>query len=92
MVTFLMPALRQIWSPTSMLPVKVILRTSREPVMASPISAPEPVMVWMASFGQAGFEQDFGEFEGRQRGIAGGLEDDGVAGGEGRADLVGKPG
>ena len=42
-VTFFIPALRQIRSPTSILPVKVIFRTLGSPVIASPISPPEPV-------------------------------------------------
>ena len=39
-------------------------------------------------FRQAGFQQDLGEFQGRQRSVAGRLEDDGVAGGQGRPHLV----
>ena len=51
-VTFLMPALRQMRSPISMLPVKVIFRTLGSPVRTSPIWLPGPVTHWMASSGR----------------------------------------
>ena len=51
MVTFFSPAVRQMCSPTSRLPVKVILRTRGSLTKASPISAPEPVRHWSASGG-----------------------------------------
>ena len=51
MVTFLMPAMRQMFSPTSRLPVKVILRTRASDTSGSPISPPEPVRHWTPSGG-----------------------------------------
>src|SRR5205807_2178881 len=50
-VTFFRPATRQICSPTSRLPVKVILRTRGSRQSASPISPPLPVMHCTASGG-----------------------------------------
>ena len=50
-VTFFSPATRQICSPTSRLPVKVILRTRGSRQSASPISPPLPVMHCTASGG-----------------------------------------
>src|SRR5262245_64969126 len=50
-VTFLIPAVRQIRSPTSRLPVNVTLRTRRSATKASPISPPEPVIHWIPSGG-----------------------------------------
>src|SRR2546426_171353 len=47
----LMPAMRQIRSPISRLPVKVILRTRRSETSTSPISPPEPVRHWIPSGG-----------------------------------------
>ena len=38
--------------------------------------------------GHSGFEEDFGELEGGERGVAGGLDNHGVAGGDGGADFV----
>ena len=51
MVTFFRPATLQMCSPTSRLPVKVILRTHGSPQSASPISPPEPVRHCTASGG-----------------------------------------
>src|SRR5579871_2550645 len=50
-VTFLSPATLQICSPTSRLPVNVILRTRASAHSASPTSLPLPVMHWMPSAG-----------------------------------------
>ena len=51
MVTRFKPALAQIRSPTSRLPVKVIFGTRLSEQSESPISLPEPVMHWMADGG-----------------------------------------
>ena len=51
-VTFFTPAIRQMCSPTSLLPVNVILRTRLSVLIASPISLPLPVTHWIASGGR----------------------------------------
>ena len=51
MVTFLRPAVLVMCSPTSRLPVKVILRTRGSATSASPIWLPEPVTHCTASGG-----------------------------------------
>src|SRR5258705_475433 len=48
-VTRLIPAVLQMCSPTSRLPVNVILRTRRSATSRSPISPPQPVSVFMPS-------------------------------------------
>ena len=50
-VTRLIPATRQMRSPTSRLPVKVIFRTRGSAQRRSPSSPPGPVMHWMPSAG-----------------------------------------
>ncbi len=50
-VTFLIPARRQMRSPTSRLPVKVIFLTRRSATRASPMSPPGPVTHWIPSGG-----------------------------------------
>src|SRR3989304_5555167 len=50
-VTFLIPARRQMRSPTSRLPVKGIFLTRRSATRASPISPPGPVRHWIPSGG-----------------------------------------
>src|SRR2546422_1024826 len=70
-VTFLMPAIRQIRSPTGTLPVNEILRTRLSLHNASPISPPGPVRHEIASGGipdsssnSVNFSADNGVFDG----------------------------
>ena len=51
-VTFFTPAILQMCSPTSLLPVNVIFRTRLSVLIESPISFPLPVTHWIASGGR----------------------------------------
>ena len=68
-VTFLIPAVRQIRSPISLLPVKLILRTRGSLQITSPIDPPDPIEAIKFRMEQQGLtRKDMEQFLGsRQR-------------------------
>ena len=56
--------------------------------MARPSSPPGPVTQAIASAGRPGFEEDLGQLESGQRGVAGRFDDDRIAAGDRRTDFV----
>ena len=87
-VTRFRPASLTIFSPTSRLPVKLIFRTRGSVQSFSPSALPPPVRQEMANGGRPASSRISTSFERDQRRIAGGLENNRIAGGERRADFV----
>ncbi len=88
-LTFLWGTLLRIPQPTGAEPVKVIARVSSCSTIALPTSEPGPGMTLSQPSGRPASTQDLGQLQRRDRRLPGGLEDDRVAGGDRRAELVG---
>ncbi len=77
---------RMIRFPTSVEPVKTILRTSGCPMRRSPASAPVPGTTWKTSSGMPASRREPLEPQRTQRGVLGRLDDHRVAGSQGRRE------
>ena len=88
-LTFLWGTRERMSQPTGAEPVKERAVVSSCSTIALPTSEPGPGMTLSQFSGRPGVEQDVGELQGGDRGLPGGLEDDRVAGGDRRAELVG---
>ena len=75
--------------PTWVEPVKAIMSTSMWRPSAWPAVSPKPGSTCSTPSGTAGFGRQFGDAQRGERRLLGGLQDDGVAGGECRAQLPG---
>ena len=89
-MTRLRPALALMPQPTSALPVKVttLKRSSRTSDSAR---APAMGRTETEPSGKPAFAGEFGQAEGGERGLTGGLDDDAVARGESRDPACGRP-
>ena len=77
-----------IFWPVVCSPVKVTLSTSVCAASGAPAVSPKPVTTLTTPGGNPTSVDQLGEAQRRERRLLGGLEDDGVAGGERRAELV----
>ncbi len=88
-LTFLWGTRLRMSQPTGAEPVKVIAPVSWCSTIALPTFEPGPGIDAQPALRQAGLDQDLGQLQRRDRRLAGGLEDDRVAGGDRRPELVG---